>query len=561
MSAPSIFYQRPLIIGIIHGGTCGYLGISTLFLSFLAIALSRQKIKHVFCAAIAAVFLINTVPNPSSLLSIAHWINALTNPFNFLLRTFHMATLLMPFLFFPLVAFGLQVIFDGIAGITFNTHQDRRGIFLKLYVIIFLLSLCFVPNALKLYVGVQGFLWGAVSWFAFFKPKGSFRLVMGLVIIIFCVECAALSVFIHNSMQKEEKPLIPRQIDGLDMTLPVVLDYQNPKILPFREFDRVDLRFIDPIIFSYQNNFGLFYQFGTLARFMHGPSLYRPMHISYADLYRDREIQWYLMHVPQTFSLADYAAAENRVNFYNVLAYGLYERVAIVSPLEKDPQALTDPARMTFGPMPNDQIWKKFTFDFHVARVRNHGGSVEYGFRLPNDFPSYLSTTVFTADYTSWKLSIGGNTLLPVQGKLTQDFTFDVQNVREGWLILQLPSGMDINSPIELHVKMPQGISDVWQNNHDRLGITYEAWRDGWLVIHYPYDPKWQITIDGALARVYRVNRYFIGTPITKGTHKVSIEYWPHTPLRFLLTLSLIGVWAAFIALVIYLWRSKDTLI
>ena len=536
-----------------------FLGVSTLFLSLLGLVLSRQRIKYVFAGTIAAVFLINTVPDPHAPLSVMHWVNALTNPFNFLLRSFHMSTLLMPFLYFPLVAFGLQALFDSAQGGSKGFYQERANVFFRLYLIVFFLSICFVPGPLKLYVGGVEFLWGLVLATVFFIPKPSSKLVLGVVIVIFCLEWSAVSVFIHNSMEKEELPMVARQINGLDTSMPLLLDFQNPKILPFREFDRVDLRFIDPTIYSYQNNFGLFYQFGTLARFMHGPSLYRPMHISYANLYRDREIQWYLLHNPKTFSLADYAAPENRLNFYNVLSLGLGERVAMVGAEEKDPQQLTDPARMAFAPQPNNQSWKTFSFNKSEARLRHRGGSVEYGFKLPDNFPLYLSTTVFTPDEASWNLSVGGHDLLPAQGKLTQDFTFDVQNVKEGWLFVQLPGSMDWGEqPIELHVKMPQGISNVWCNTHDRLGITYEAWEDGWLVIHYPYDLKWQISIDGKPVRVYRVDRYFIGTPISKGTHQVLIAYWPRTPLRFLLGLSLIGAVIGFMAMVVYLWRSKE---
>jgi hypothetical protein len=530
-----------------------FYGVSTLFLTALGIFLSSRRIKWVFVAGIMAIFLINVQPHLTSPLSIGHWINALTNPFNFLLRSFHMSTLLMPFLFFPLVAFGLQIIL----GHDEHTISARWKPFFVFCAAVFLLSLWFVPAPLKLYVYGLEFLWGIAAGIAFLKPAQALRITLFLIVVAFGIEWMAVSVFMHSSVRKEERPLEAMQINGLDTTMPLVVDFQNPKILPFREFDRVDLRFIEPDIYSYQNNFGLFYQFGTLARFMHGPSLYRPMPMAYATLYQDREMQWYLVHNPRTFSLADYAAPENRLNFYNVLASGLYERVAMVDRREKDAEHLTDPAQMSFGPRPADQRWKTFTFDLKAAQVSSRGDSLEYGFKLPDDFPRWLSTTVFTPDYESWKLSMGGQSLAPVQGKLIQDYTFDVQNVREEWLILRLPKTPKPDGKIELQVKMPQDISDVWQNGHDRLGITYEAWRDGWLIIHYPYDPKWEISIDGKPSRVYRVNRYFIGTPISQGIHKVLLSYWPHTPLRLLLFLSLIGVWLGFIALMIYLWRSK----
>ena len=81
-------------------------------------------------------------------------------------------------------------------------------------------------------------------------------------------------------------------------------------------------------------------------------------------------------------------------------------------------------------------------------------------------------------------------------------------------------------------------IIDVWRNEHDNLGISYQAPRDGWLVIHFPFDERWRLTIDNKDAKFYRANKYFVSTPIRKGQHKILIQYWPNTFLRELILAS-----------------------
>ena len=44
--------------------------------------------------------------------------------------------------------------------------------------------------------------------------------------------------------------------------------------------------------------------------------------------------------------------------------------------------------------------------------------------------------------------------------------------------------------------------------------------------------------MDSRQVHFYRANKSFIGFPISKGEHKILIQYWPHSPLRLLLLVS-----------------------
>ena len=104
-----------------------------------------------------------------------------------------------------------------------------------------------------------------------------------------------------------------------------------------------------------------------------------------------------------------------------------------------------------------------------------------------------------------------------------------------------------------LTVATPAALMDVWRNTQDQFGFTYNNPRSGWWVMHMPYDPKWQLFIDGKKTPIARVNRYFIGAPLSAGEHQILLTYWPDSPLRPLIIVSLIT------ALLIMIWVFRTT--
>ena len=129
------------------------------------------------------------------------------------------------------------------------------------------------------------------------------------------------------------------------------------------------------------------------------------------------------------------------------------------------------------------------------------------------------------------------------QGHLVSPMTFDVNNVREGQVTLALPLDYVPAGPglaFVYPVAGADGLRAVTKNNMDDFGFTYAAAQDGWFIMHQPFDPKWEISVDGTRVPFYRTNRSFIGLPLSRGEHAIVLRYWPHTPLRFLLGLSVV---------------------
>ena len=129
----------------------------------------------------------------------------------------------------------------------------------------------------------------------------------------------------------------------------------------------------------------------------------------------------------------------------------------------------------------------------------------------------------------------------PAQGDLLRPYTFDVQNIRDGWVSFSFP-GQELlpNRKYVLFFPGPgsEGFTRVVSHQSDQSEFIYRVPTDGWFVFHYPYDNKWKIAVDGSQVHFYKVNKSFIGFPISQGEHKILIQFWPRSPLRALLLVS-----------------------
>ena len=177
---------------------------------------------------------------------------------------------------------------------------------------------------------------------------------------------------------------------------------------------------------------------------------------------------------------------------------------------------------------------------------------MEYMLDIPREIPACFSTTVFTEDYASWHLTVGGIQLTPVQGHLVGANTFDVNNVHEGKVSILLEGNSPPSQQGMLMFKWPEYIKEIWLNTHDRMGFTYVAPGAGWLLLHYPFNKKWQMTVDGKQVELYKANNFFMAAQLSAGEHRILFEYWPHSPLRWLLVISMILVPIIFVVLVKY---------
>jgi len=558
----------------IWGGSWLFVGGSTLFFVLAALVLSKDRRKYIFAATVLFIVLINTACYPNNffvlpqylqyafqhpgafwargihwdewgiylwlfLSSIAHGINVLTNPFSFLVRGFNIEALLMPILLLPLVAMGLDACLQCWQRKADLIHFNRRWILLIFCIFLLLWDLSGGTKTLGVYEGNQAtaqnlkfYILSLGTIFLmyfltckFFHPDKRWMgwIILGLA---FAVDLVALKTYSKFDFI-DNLNIAPTRLSPTYTHQAVMPDYQNPRVFPFREFFNTNSRVISPDIDESLEMYGTSYQYTPMGRFFHPWYIYSPTHIAYKDIYPDLEIQQYLIRNPRNIFFADYAFDSRFLKMSDILRSNLEERVVLADPQEQNEAFIKKNERVYIPPMNLSPKIYSTSLDWSMAQIHQSKFGWEYTFDLPNNFPFYLSTTIFTYDYASWRLSIGSRILDPMQGALTAPYTYDVQNIQDKKITILLPDARAPWPRGKLSVKLPDRILDVWKNTYDDLGLTYDAPRDGWLIFNYPYDDKWELSIDGQTTPLSRVNRYFIGSPISAGKHHVLLRFWP----------------------------------
>ena len=526
-----------------------FLGAMVFFLSFLGALLSRQRKKHIIIWITIFILGLNSVSDQSSVFSFAHWINALTNPFHCLDRSFHMTALLWPFMTIPLIALGLEACWALVNRRLDLVYLDRVPVAIGFCFGLAVLFILWQAGAETTYTLGSTFL---VILFLFFSWQegawSKYRKILSVVIfvILLGLDVHALQIYI-NALKIKVSDVKEYSRSSLANGMPLVLDYQNPKVFSSRLFYNTNPVDYTLDLYTQQNTFGSYYQFTPLpSRYLKPTSMYMPRSMAYKEMASNVAVYNYLQKDGRMVFFAPYAIDGQLMTLGSILSNNLDRQVIRVN----DPKApgLIDPARevIKFQPLPGVRI-RNFNLNFDHSKQYVRSNGIEYQIKLPQDFPKYVSTVVFGGDINAVQLSIEGTAIRPVQGWLAQPFTFDVQNVKEKTVSIFLPKDFNVvGKKMNLAVSSFEDIVDIWSNSNDRFGFTYQAPRPGWLVLHYPYDPKWQLSIDGTIVRIYRVNDFFIGAPINAGEHKVLLEYWPNTPLRTLLIISVILVMLTF---------------
>lgn len=61
----------------------------------------------------------------------------------------------------------------------------------------------------------------------------------------------------------------------------------------------------------------------------------------------------------------------------------------------------------------------------------------------------------------------------------------------------------------------------------DSLSGTITADQDGYLILSIPYDPGFAVLVDGVITEVSLFEDMMIAVPIAKGSHTISLSYYP----------------------------------
>ncbi|MBI1883194.1 MAG: YfhO family protein [Chlamydiae bacterium] len=549
-----VFYapQREILFRLVDftrndwGTSWLFLGYTTVFLVAFGVMMNKDSRKYIFLSTAFIFWMINS---PRDLLNFAHWLNALTNPLKFVPRSFHMTgAFLLPYVILPVLALGAQSLYNFVCGRKGSEsffHYQKLALF-SLLIVFFFLVFPSISWILRFYLGIEvliSFLLLLLLWKWQWSFKVRSSVIGGLFLLLLMGDSFGMSYYLRAVSKKVE--IIPHQITGLESVGPLVLDYQNPKLLPYRECYNVNhlgqvasYMAVDPVHMQ-----GLYYRYTNFEKYFRPATNYTPRHVSYSRIAYDRDLQEYLKQNTQLIYQADLAVEAGQRVLGRILDQGLGRRVIMV---HGDPsQELKFFSRSIFTKTLPDHFnlsaqkkrylsWKKFVVPLNTGETSYSNKSLIFcSFELPPDFPSYLTTGVFTQDQFMLKVSLDGKKFTPAQGWLTRSFTFDVNNLSSGKLVIALPKGyfLESLSKVTLEYQAKEAFN-VRRYEPDNFEFDYRSDHDGWLVFHYPYDKKWKLSVDGKPVKIFQVNHCFLGIPIQEGTHKILLQYWPDTWLR-----------------------------
>ena len=370
----------------------------------------------------------------------------------------------------------------------------------------------------------------------------------------------SLSAWQMKHFISENSSFRPHFIEDLPQQAGTVgLDYHNPKIFPF--VGQSDMYPVEAQSYLWTiRDMSLNYN-GVINRATEFLPIdnYSPRHISYQGWLNDPLMKDYLAQNSKLFFFSKYAVYDRPGVFEDIIHRHLASDVIMVEGKEASVMARIPYQIKPFSNGEDqwssiskviDDTWPNWDFKDDMAI---------WDFPLDGNIPNYLATNILAIDHwvRFFIQTADGKyiELSPAQGQLIRPMTFDAQNIKEGKVFVALPANtsfVGFKGILLIKTRDASGITSVWRHHSDETGINFLASCEGWMSIQYPYDPKWQVELDGKKIPFYRVNKSFIGFPITQGEHKILVRYWPDSWLRWGLPLSIFMTMALFIALIIF---------
>jgi hypothetical protein len=551
-----------------------FLGFSVVFFSIAGVILSDDKRRFIFLSAIVCLWLLNgpKIPGVSKMpfwfldypSHLVHWVNNLTNPGKFLVRSLHQpAAFSIPFYLAPLMVLGLDCLF---AAARSTRTFGRRGpilLALTLPLILGLSALHLVMGFITTTVFYQlafscllGVVLLVVVFRSTFSTTTTVRAATALTVVMLVVDLTVFSV--GARVFADDNRMIAHTIPGLEYAGPIYLDHQNPEITPFSgEFRVEDVGEIPwNIALNAINQQGVLYRYINLGRWLApGSEMADSRHVSYAGLASNWGRDYLQARDPSIFGFAQRAERDQPGKLEEITRMGLLDEVVVLEGQTPFLQVATNPT--SSGVFREDPATTAVRYVIADLTGRTENGLRILEADLPSDFPGYLASSVFSRGGQGLTLTGGGHEFRQAQGKLAEPFSFDVQNMTKGRVHFALParaeyskSGTDLESVLLTYpTRHAARIGDIHRLTSDLIEFDHEAPAAGWLVIHYPYDRKWSITIDGAKQELLRANRAFMATRVPSGVSKVSLEYWPETRLRFMLGASYLLLQVVFVVI------------
>ena len=539
-----------------------YIGFSSILLALLGIFCSQDKRKYIFLFSYLFILLLNwdipKVANP------VHIINAFTNPFAFTNRSFHFPIIaLAPVFFIPLIVLGINAITELIK---INTNSFKNY-FRKINIIgilfftsmLLLLSFSDVQKSLFIHISIIFFLFIVIAFLVkarftlFFKRNG----IIAILSMIFIIDCFSWSNYMNrlepiSTIRKLETPLFSDK--------GYVMDSVMPSVMPLREYlynrPMSDLR--QSVGINQDQNHGMFYQFVDLNRYLRsGDGVYFARHKSYDALAQNKNYSNYFNQVNQTFIKSNYAIIGDEKELNHVIEEELLDKIIVLNVnnseqdqiLKKNSEIISTALDKTF--LSNqihyqDNVPKKIVLPLREATLLSSFINNDYHLYKFDitEVPLYMSTMIATRDRFRFQASIGSNQLHAVQGEITEQYSFDVNNMIPGSIVFSFPKDIHMRNDfitLEFMDRFSSGVVDVYNNTNDNLGIVVDSESKGWLLYHAPYDKNWTATNNNNKTAIHKANGAFMALKLNKGLNRIEYSYMNTSWIDELILLSLIS--------------------
>ena len=148
--------------------------------------------------------------------------------------------------------------------------------------------------------------------------------------------------------------------------------------------------------------------------------------------------------------------------------------------------------------------WNKIMYiEFSASSNNCDGGSIKI-----NNVVKYIDCKEEQYSYT-----ISDNNLKELVINISEG-NYKIKNIK----IYSLDYGRILNNKMSLD-------EFFVKNDNGRISGDIQVAGDGYFVINIPYNHGYEIRIDGEIVKYEKVNVDYIGVPITKGKHSITINY------------------------------------
>jgi len=545
------------------GGSWIFVGIFTITTALFGFLVSKDSRKYVFALTTLLFILMNSSRDSHGLFylnTVFHWWHAITSPFKFIPRSFHMTgAMLIPYALLPLMAMGLQRMVDLIRQQEPLSSQTKIAIAAWGTVLVGLtLSYKYmikIPPDVWMYLVINLVLviFGLVALLLLRRSR--FRAVLFMVVVcaLALIDMSKLTTY-FKLFYVELHGLVSKQIHYAGPTkspLPV-LEFKNPAVLPNQ--DRFNGHSVDneedQCFFNGQAvSRGLIFGAVNLGRYSMPANQYQPRHMAYTPVERNKSLIDYIQASRKIVSFAPYAVAEGTGIFDSLVKSALADKIIV---LGGKAGLATENMHPWGDPLPHSLPEEKksimtLELDMSKSIVRDMGEFNVFSLPAPEECRSWEGTTVFAPMPDGPVVQLQGlqNAELEIQqGLLTKPYAYEVNTFQVGRLSFSLPKAFDLKSVrpvLKLTRVLDNGVVGILKNTPDRLDFSFASEKSGFVLFHMPYDPKWKILVDGVETEIYPANISFMAIPISAGKHDVSLRYWPKSVLRPLLWLSSIA--------------------